>query len=51
MVSRTKYLLDDKTVTRLFENAGITGITSIAPLGAGEYIMPFMRSKPIRRMS
>ena len=37
MVSRTKYLLDDKTVTRLFENAGITGITSIAPLGAGEY--------------
>lgn len=37
MVSRTKYLLDDKTVARLFENAGITGITSIAPLGAGEY--------------
>ena len=37
MVSRTKYLLDNKTVTRLFENAGITGITSIAPLGAGEY--------------
>lgn len=37
MVSRTKYLLDDKTVTRLFENAGITGITSIAPLGTGEY--------------
>lgn len=37
MVSRTKYVLDNKTVTRLFENAGITGITSIAPLGAGEY--------------
>ncbi len=37
MVSRTKYLLDDKTVTRLFAHAGITGITSIAPLGAGEY--------------
>lgn len=37
MVSRTKYLLEDATVTRLFENAGITGITSIAPLGAGEY--------------
>ena len=37
MVSRTKYLLDNKTVTRLFENAGITGVTSIAPLGAGEY--------------
>ena len=37
MVSRTKYLLDNKTITRLFENAGITGITSIAPLGAGEY--------------
>ncbi len=37
MVSRTKYLLDDDTVKRLFKKAGITGVTGIAPLGAGEY--------------
>lgn len=37
MVSRTKFILSDETIKKLFEKAGIESITSIAPLGAGEY--------------
>lgn len=37
MVSKTKYLLDDATIKKLFKKAGIEGITKIAPLGAGEF--------------
>lgn len=37
MVSRTKYLLDNSTIKKLFNKAGINGITSISVLGAGEY--------------
>lgn len=37
MVSKTKFLLDDETIKRLFERAGITGVTSVLPLGAGEF--------------
>lgn len=37
MVSKTKFLLGDDTIKKLFQKAGITGVKSIAPLGAGEY--------------
>ena len=37
MISRTKYKTDNATIEKLFVNAGITGVTRIAPLGAGEY--------------
>lgn len=37
MISRTKYSIDEATVVKLFESAGIYGATEISPLGAGEY--------------
>lgn len=37
MISRTKYKIDNKTIEKLFVNAGISGVTKIASLGAGEY--------------
>lgn len=37
MISRTKYKIDNATIEKLFRSAGISGITEIAPLGAGEY--------------
>lgn len=37
MRSRTKLEIDQKTVIRLFEKAGIDGAENISPLGAGEY--------------
>lgn len=37
MISRTKYKLDNQTISKLFQSAGIGEITEIAPLGAGEY--------------
>lgn len=37
MVSKTKYLLDDKTIKVMCKKAGIENIKSIAPLGAGEF--------------
>lgn len=37
MISKTKFLLDDDTIKRLFAKANITNITAISPLGAGEY--------------
>lgn len=37
MISRTKYKIDNAAIERLFVNAGIDGVTKIAPLGAGEY--------------
>ncbi|MFN2146188.1 MAG: phosphotransferase family protein [Anaerolineales bacterium] len=37
MRSKTKLALDDATIIRLFEKAGIPGAENIAPLGAGEY--------------
>ncbi len=37
MISRTKFEIDEKTVEKLFSKAGISGIKSISPLGAGEY--------------
>lgn len=37
MVSKTKHLLDDKTIKAMCEKAGIENIKSIAPLGAGEF--------------
>lgn len=37
MISRTKYLIDNETIEKLFRAAGIEGVTNIAPLGAGEY--------------
>lgn len=35
--SKSKFLLDDETIKACFAKAGITGITSIGTLGAGEY--------------
>jgi aminoglycoside phosphotransferase (APT) family kinase protein len=37
MKSNTKYELDDKTIIRLFEKAGIKGASNIAHLGNGEF--------------
>lgn len=37
MKSRTKYLLDEATIIRLFAKAGLSNITQIKPLGAGEF--------------
>lgn len=37
MKSKTKFLLDNSTIEKLFQAAGINGITKIAPLGAGEF--------------
>lgn len=37
MVSKTKFLLGDDTIKKLFQKAGIAGVKSVAPLGAGEY--------------
>lgn len=37
MISRTKYKTDNATIEKLIVNAGIDGVTRIAPLGAGEY--------------
>jgi len=37
MISRTKFHLDDFTIQRIFEVAGIRGVTDIAPLGSGEF--------------
>lgn len=37
VVSRSKFLLEDDMIVKCFEKAGITGITSISTLGAGEY--------------
>ncbi len=37
MRSKTKYRIDAAMVTKLFACAGITDVTEIAPLGAGEY--------------
>jgi aminoglycoside phosphotransferase (APT) family kinase protein len=37
MRSKTKPAIDPDTIGKLFENFDITGVTNIAPLGAGEY--------------
>lgn len=37
MISRTKYKISPAAVAQLFEAANISGVTDIAPLGAGEY--------------
>lgn len=37
MISRTKYKIDNATIEKLFNSAGIDGIEEISPLGAGEY--------------
>ncbi|MFA5006921.1 MAG: aminoglycoside phosphotransferase family protein [Candidatus Izemoplasmatales bacterium] len=37
MESRSKIVLDRSTIVRLFAKAGIEGVESIAPLGAGEF--------------
>ncbi len=37
MVSKTKFFLEDKTIEQLFAAAGIEGVRSVAPLGAGEF--------------
>ena len=37
MRSKTKYEVDETTLIKLFEKAGIAGAENIAPLGAGEY--------------
>ena len=37
MISRTKYLVDDETVRRLFQDAGLGAAEAVTPLGAGEF--------------
>lgn len=37
MISRTKLKVDEVTIQKMFEQAGIHGVSHIAPLGAGEY--------------
>lgn len=37
MISATKFLIDESTVEKLFENAGFKDVTSIRPLTAGEF--------------
>ncbi len=37
MISRTKYEIDNAMIEKLFGSAGLSGVTEIAPLGAGEY--------------
>src|SRR5512133_2677162 len=37
MISRTKFALDEASIRSLFEQAGIFGATSAAPLGDGEF--------------
>lgn len=37
MRSKTKIAIDNATIIKLFEKAGINGAENIAPLGAGEY--------------
>lgn len=37
MRSKTKYLMDEKTIKDLFHKAGIDNIKQTSPLGAGEY--------------
>lgn len=37
MRSKTKSGIDNDTIIKLFEKAGIDGAENIAPLGAGEY--------------
>jgi len=44
MISKTKYKIDNPTIETLFHAAGIPGITSISPLGAGEYNAVFAAS-------
>lgn len=40
MISRTKYLVDDETVRRLFQDAGLGAAEAVTPLGAGS-LTPF----------
>ena len=37
MISRTKYQMEEATILRVFASAGISGVTSAAPLGDGEF--------------
>lgn len=37
MISRSKFIINNETIKKLFETAGIIDITEITPLGAGEY--------------
>jgi aminoglycoside phosphotransferase (APT) family kinase protein len=37
MISRTKFSLDESSIRNLFEQAGISGVASAAPLGDGEF--------------
>jgi len=37
MISRTKYQIEEATILRVFAAAGISGVTSAAPLGDGEF--------------
>lgn len=37
MISKTKYMLSDNQIKELFKKAGISGVSKIAPLGAGEF--------------
>lgn len=37
VVSKSKFMLDDETIKKLFSKAGIDNISSISPLGAGEF--------------
>lgn len=37
MISKTKFLLSEEQIAKLFEKAGISGVKNIKPLGAGEF--------------
>lgn len=37
MISRTKYPIEEEEIRLLLQRAGISGVQSVAPLGAGEY--------------
>lgn len=37
MISKTKFVIDNSTIKRIFHKHGIDNITSITPLGDGEY--------------
>jgi len=37
MTSKTKYIIENDEIKRLFESAGIQNVLNIAPLGEGEY--------------
>ncbi|NLI53756.1 MAG: aminoglycoside phosphotransferase family protein [Clostridiales bacterium] len=48
MISRTKFEIDEASVLRLFEAAGIAGVTRSEPLGDGEFNAVFLAASPER---